>query len=95
MTVSGFTIARASEHLDQRERARSRTDGPSEQVADELFSSEHRELLAQRKVLGDQVRARAKGADERAHNCCEKPEHTASLLKARVVVSGDSSRETR
>ena len=52
------------------------------------------ELLAQREVLGNQVRARTKGADERADDCCEKLKHPASLLKASVFVSGDSCRET-
>ena len=59
------------------------------------FSSEHRELLAQREVFGDESRTRAKGADERAKDCCEKPGHRASLLKAGVFVTGDSCRETR
>ena len=95
MTVSGFTIARASDHLDQKRESKSQNARSIGTSRGRLFSSEHRELLAQRKVLSDQVRTRAKGADERAHNCCEKPEHTASLLKARVVVSGDSCRETR
>ena len=54
-----------------------------------------RSRVAQREVLGDQVRARAKGANECADDCCEKLEQPASLLKAGVFVSGDSWRETR
>ena len=50
-----------------------------------LRPSQYRELLAQREILGDQVRARAKSADERADDCCEKLEHPTSFAKGRRV----------
>jgi hypothetical protein len=90
MTVSGFTIVRASAQRDHTREStiqNARSIGRSRR---RCLPTQDCKLLSERKVLGREVRLRSEGSTERAEDGHDEGEHGQTFAEVAQIVSGES-----